>query len=286
MAATVAVIQTDPSLLACQLRRLDPHVALSEAGRPHDAYGFGYYSSGGVLLGKRPSGAPALLSLFGLTGAIHSEAIVAHARHATVGAQKDENTHPFRYRRWLFAQDGTVEGFAQVRPRLLASLPDHLQRQVEGETDAEHVFVTFLDLLRKDGHSLEDYDLEPAAAAQALARTVRQVDAWCRDAGVQRASALSLLATNGRILVAVRRGQPLHYALLEGIVPCALHEIDASTPESDPRLRAHRVVKAVCLASRLAQQNGFIEVPEGSAVAVSRGLQVSVSSLAAAAGGS
>jgi len=237
-----------------------------------------------VLLGKRPNGAPVPLSLFGLTGAIHSEAIVAHARYATVGTQKDENTHPFRYRRWLFAQDGTVEGFAQVRPLLLAAVPDHLRRQVEGETDAEHVFVAFLALLRKAGHSIDDYDLDAAAAAQALARTVRQLDAWCREAGVQRSSALSLLATNGRILVAARRGQPLHYALLEGIVPCPLHEIDASTPESDPRLRAHRVVKAVCIASRLTQQNGFIEVPEASVVAVSRGLQVQVSSMAAAAG--
>ncbi|BDG07006.1 class II glutamine amidotransferase [Anaeromyxobacter paludicola] len=284
MAAAVAVIQTDPSLLACQLRRLDPHVSLSEPGRAPDAYGFGYYSSGGVLIGKRPSGAPSLLRLSGLTGAIHSEALVAHARYATVGGLKDENTHPFRYRRWLFAQDGTVEGFAQVRPLLLAAVPDHLRRHVEGETDAEHVFVAFLDLLKKAGHELDDYDLEPAAAAQALARTVRQVDAWCREAGVQRTSALTLLATNGRILVAVRRGRPLHYALLEGIVPCALHDIDAATPESDPRLRAHRVVKAVCMASQLQQQNGFIEVPEGSAVAVSRALQVTVSPLGAAAG--
>ncbi|HZZ86099.1 MAG TPA: class II glutamine amidotransferase [Anaeromyxobacteraceae bacterium] len=284
MAAAVAVIQTDANLLACQLRRLDPLVALCEPGRTPDGYGFGYYSSGGVLLGKRPNGAPALLSLFGLTGAIHSEAIVAHARYATVGGQKDENTHPFRYRRWLFAQDGTIEGFAQVRPLLLAALPDHLRRQVEGETDAEHAFVTFLDLLRKAGHALDDYDLDAAVAAQALARTVRQLDAWCREAGVQRSSALSLLATNGRVLVAVRRGQPLHYALLEGIVPCPLHEIDAATPENDPRLRAHRMVKAVCIASRLTHQNGFIEVPEASAVAVSRGLQVSVTPLAAAAG--
>jgi glutamine amidotransferase len=38
-------------------------------------------------------------------------------------------------------------------------------------------------------------------------------------------------------------------------------------------------VKAVCFASRLAAPNGFIEVPEGSGVAVSRSLQVTVSSL-------
>ena len=38
-------------------------------------------------------------------------------------------------------------------------------------------------------------------------------------------------------------------------------------------------MKAVCFATRLAQPNGFIEVPEGSVVAVSRSLQVTVSGL-------
>jgi glutamine amidotransferase len=42
-------------------------------------------------------------------------------------------------------------------------------------------------------------------------------------------------------------------------------------------------VKAVAFASRLASQNGFIEVPEGSVVAVSRTLQVTVSSLSGSA---
>ena len=81
-------------------------------------------------------------------------------------------------------------------------------------------------------------------------------------------------------MVATRRGGPLHYALLEGIVPCALDEIDLSTPESDPRVRPRRLVKAVAFASRLRQASGFIEVPEGSVVSVSRALQVTVSPIA------
>jgi len=38
-------------------------------------------------------------------------------------------------------------------------------------------------------------------------------------------------------------------------------------------------VKAVCFASRLQAPNGFIEVPDGSVVSVSRSLQVSVAGL-------
>ena len=278
MGALVAILQSDPNLLRCQVARLDAHVALAEADPLPDAYGFGHYGNGSVLLGKRPTGAPHALGLGELVGQLDSEALLVHSRRATVGKAKDENTQPFRFRRWLFAHDGNVEGFDLVRPKLLAALPDFLRRNIMGETDSEHVFTWFLKLLKDEGR-LDDLDLDAAVAARALAGTVRQVDAWCREAGAQRASRLNLVATNGRIMVATRRNGPLHYALLEGIVPCPVHGIDLRTPESDPRVRPHRRVKAVAFANRLRSPNGFIEVPEASVVAVSRTLQVSVSPL-------
>jgi predicted glutamine amidotransferase len=278
MGALVAVLQSDGNLLRCQLNRLSSHVSLQDGERPPDAYGFGSYQAGNVLLGKRPTGATAPLSLPELVGKVDSEALVVHARRATVGKAKDENTHPFRWHRWLFAHDGTIEGWDKVKPKLVAALPDFLRRNVVGDTDSEHAFMYFLKLL-KDGGQADDLDLDAQTAGRALARTVKQIESWCRDVGEGRPSRLNLVATNGRILVATRRGGPLFYALLEGIVPCALDEITLETPESDPRVRPHRRVKAVCFANRLSSPNGFIEVPEGSVVAVSRTLQVGVSSL-------
>lgn len=279
MGALAAVLQSDPNLLRCQLNRLREHVTLADGDALPDAYGFGHYGGAGEpLLGKRPTGAPSLLTLPELVGRVDSEALVVHARRATVGNAKDENTHPFRYRRWLFAHDGTIEGFPQVRPKLLAALPDFLRRNIAGDTDSEHAFMWFLKQLR-DENAIDDLDLDAQAAGRALARTVKAIEAWCRDVGEGKPSRLTFLATNGRIMVASRRGGPLHYALLEGIIPCALDGIDLSTPESEPRVRPHRRVKAVCFATRLAHPNGFIEVPEGSVVSVSRSLQVSVSPL-------
>jgi glutamine amidotransferase len=277
MGALVAILQSDPNLLRCQLKRLEAHALLQDGDRLPDAYGFGHYNAGGsVLLAKRPTGAPTALSLPELVGKIDSEALLVHARRAAVGKAKDENTQPFRFRRWLFAHDGTIEGFERVRPRLLAGLPDFLRRNLMGETDSEHAFLWFLKMLKDEGR-IDDLDLDAQTAGRALARTVKQIESWCREVDEQRPSRLTFVATNGRIMAATRRGGPLHYALLEGIVPCALDEIDLSTPESDPRLRPHRLVKAVAFATRLGQPSRFIEVPEGSTVAVSRRLQVSVS---------
>ncbi|HVI97392.1 MAG TPA: class II glutamine amidotransferase [Anaeromyxobacter sp.] len=278
MGALVAILQSDDSLLRCQVHRLKSHVSLADGDAPPDGYGFGYYQAGSVLLGKRPTGAPAPLTLAELVGKVESEALLVHARRATIGKPKDENTHPFRFRQWLFAHDGTISGWDAVRPKLVAALPDFLRRQIAGETDSEHAFMYFMKLLKEENR-LDDLDLDERTAGRALAKTVRQIEAWQRDVGEQKPSRLVFVATNGRIMVATRRGGPLYYALYEGIIPCALDGIDASTPESDPRVRPHRRVKAVCFATRLAAPNGFIEVPEGSAVAVSRSLQVTVSSL-------
>jgi glutamine amidotransferase len=114
---------------------------------------------------------------------------------------------------------------------------------------------------------------------RALAQAARDLETWSREAGATRPSSLNFIATNGRVLVATRRARPLHYALLEGIMPCKRDGIGPSTPESDPRVRSHRQVKAVCFATHLRQPNGFLEVPEASLVAVTRALQVAVSSL-------
>ncbi|HET8538873.1 MAG TPA: class II glutamine amidotransferase [Anaeromyxobacter sp.] len=279
MGALAAILQSDPNLLRCQLKRLDASVALQEDERLPDAYGFGHYSGGSVLLGKRPSGVTAALSVADLVGKVDSEALLVQARRAVIGQAKDENTQPFRFRRWLFAHDGTIEGWDRLRPKLVAALPDFLRRNVMGDTDSEHAFMWFLKQLRDDGR-LDDLELDAVTAGRALARTVKQIEAWAREAGEQRTSRLCFVATNGRIMVASRRAGPLHYALLEGIVPCALDGIDLGTPESDPRVRPHRLVKAVAFASRLRQPNGFIEVPEGSVVSVSRTLQVTVSPIA------
>lgn len=276
MGAIAAILQSDGSLMRCQVARLAPHVTLRDGDELADAYGFGYYQGGSVLLGHRPSGSATALTLSDLVGRIDSEATLVHARHATTGSAREENTHPFRFRRWLFAHDGTISGWDRVKPRLLASLPDFLRRNIAGDTDSEHAFMVFLDQLAKEGR-LDDLDLDPQTAGRALARTVRQIEAWARDAGEQRPSRLVFAATDGRMLVATRRGGALSYALFEGIVPCTLHGITLDTPENDPRVRPHRQVKAVCFANRLSSPNGFIEVPEGSVIAVGRSLSVGLS---------
>ena len=225
MGALVAVLQTDDSLLRCQLERLRSHVSLRGEGDPLPlAYGFGYYAAGNVLLGKRPSGAPAPLSLPELVGKVDSRG-AARARALRAGpATKDENTQPFRYRRWLFAHDGDDRGL-RGRPAdgSSRSLPDHLRRQIAGDSPSEHAFMVSRTTSRTRAGSTTSTSTRrpPAARSRRPCGSSRR---WARDAGEQKPSQLVFVATNGRIMVATRRGGPLFYALYEGIVPCALDE--------------------------------------------------------------
>ena len=200
MGALFAVLQNDPNLLRCQLARLDKSVSLADGdGGPPDAYGFGHYSGGSVLLGKRPSGVTAALSLADLVGKVDSEALLVQARHAVFGQAKDENTQPFRFRRWLFAHDGTIERFDLVKPKLVAALPDFLRRQIMGDTDSEHAFMVFLKILKEEGR-LDDLDLDAGLAARALARTVRQLETWRREVGEQKPCRLTFAGTDRFVL--------------------------------------------------------------------------------------
>jgi len=280
MGALIAILQNDPNLLECQVARLRHHLALAEGDRRPDDYGWGYHRSGNVLLGRRPTGAPIPLELPELLGHLSGEALLVRAQVTSGFPVKDENTQPFRHRRWLFAHVGAVEAWQDVKVRLVAALPDFLRRPIAGQTDSEHVFMLFLNHLREAG-ALDDPDAPAEVAGRALAHTVRQIDTWCREAGSQRPSVLDLVATNGRILVGVRRGRPLHYALLEGILPCPVHGLDISTRDSDPRVRPHRQAKAVVFTTLLGDPSGFLEVPDAAVVAVERSLRVTVSSVGA-----
>ncbi|MFN7132211.1 MAG: class II glutamine amidotransferase, partial [Myxococcales bacterium] len=156
-----------------------------------------------------------------------------------------------------------------------------LSRQITGTTAAEVCFMTFVKQLRDEGR-LDDFDASPASVAQALGAAMRLVERAEKEAGQGKALKLGMFVSNGRVLAGSRlHSGPLHYALLEGIARCERCEIDETTSESNPLLRAHRRVRGVALSTSLTQVNGFIEVPEGACVTVGRNLEVQVSPLPA-----
>jgi hypothetical protein len=264
MSVAFALLTSDANLLGCELARLEGRVSLDGQGRSHVA-GAGWYAQESVLLRRFPlDAAPRSTVELGDNGAA-SEALLYASAAVDATRPVEASAQPLRFRNWLFAQGGAVPEFARLRPSLLAMLPEFLRRQLAGDTAAEAAFALFLNLLREAGRT-DERSLDAALAAQLLSRTVRAIQLLGAEAGASRPSTLTLLATNGRLLVGARSGdEPLYYALLEGSGECARCQLEGRQAEL---LRAHRRRRTVAVASHPVDPSAWIELPAGMALAV------------------
>lgn len=177
-------------------------------------WGLGFYQGGEVLMRRRPIDERDEIDVAKNAGDVRTDVLLGHVRTATVGSLRTENTHPFRYRQWLFAQTGTVDKFDLVRERLLANVPEFLRGDIRGETDAELVFHVVLSFLH-DAGKLGDGGADPARVRDALRSTKAMIDAMMAEVGGAPCT-LNVLMTNGEHMVALHAGAPMAYVELAG----------------------------------------------------------------------
>ena len=269
LAEFLAVHQSDASLLGCVLRRLAGKASL---GPMQPTAGVGFFQSDDVLLRKRPSAGQAPLPER-LADGVESEAalICSGAVTGPGTAFSEVMTLPFRFKKWLFAAAGAPEALAPIRAALLDVLPDYLRRSVKGDSAAEALFFTFLSKLRDAGR-LDDHDVDALTVARALAAAAGGAERAFEQQG-KPLPALALLATNGRVMAALRRGYPLWLGVIDGLIPCQRCEIGVTSSDLDPRVNSHKMLRAAMfLSGAQASPEGFRELAEGEVLAVPCGL--------------
>jgi predicted glutamine amidotransferase len=202
MARLFGIIGNRPDLAARVLAFEAEALRARSKGTPL-GWGLGFYQGGEVLMRRRPIDERPEIDVAKLAADVRADLVVGHVRLATVGALRTENTHPFRYRQWLFAQAGTVSEFDHVRDRLVASVPEFLRSGIRGETDAEVVFHVFLSFLHDAGR-LNDGLVEPPLVREALRSSLAVVDGMTAEVGADAAK-LNFMVSNGDQLVAVHR---------------------------------------------------------------------------------
>lgn len=272
MAEFLAIHQSDASLLGCVLRKLSGKVSL---GAQEPAAGVGFFQSDDVLLRKRPLSAvpdPARLA-----EGVESEAVliccggVATALSNSARPFNEHTTLPLRFKRWLFAAAGEPDTLSPIRSALVDGLPAFLRRSVKGDSAVEALFFTFLSRLR-DAGQLDVHDVAASVAAKSLAAAVGAAERAFEQQG-QTLPTLALVASNGRVMVALRRGHPLFLGLIDGLIPCARDEIGPAASDLDPKVRSHRMLRAaMVLSGAQPVPEGFRELAEGEILAVPRGL--------------
>ncbi len=250
------VLESNASVL--KVRRTD--------GEPL-GWGLGFYQAGEVLLRRRPIDERDEIDLVEAASDLRTDVLIAHVRRASVGALRTENTHPFRYRSWLWAQTGTIVGFDRLRERLIGSQPEFLRRNVRGETDSELFFYLFLSFLH-DAGSLHDGNVSPEAIGAALRASIALVDRLSAEEGFERNSG-DILVTNGERMVAVHRNGNLAHRTLKG-------RFDIESLLGEERVRRARIPSIDSTHFTLAASeletipSGWTEVPARSLVTLTR----------------
>jgi glutamine amidotransferase len=214
MARLLGFIGNRPDLGAKIVELEAPAFAVRAKAGVTPGWGVGFWQGGEILLKRRPIDDRAVINLASIASDIRADALIAHVRLATIGAPRTENTHPFRYRQWLFAHTGTLPAFDRIRGRLAESLPQFLLRDVRGETDSELLFHLFLSFLH-DAGELDRPTVAASVARAALRSSVSLVDRLCAEDGAP-ASAMNVLLLNGEYLLALHSGARMGYRKFHG----------------------------------------------------------------------
>jgi hypothetical protein len=200
----------------CALGPYAQHLSLppGKAG----GWGLGWYHVGEVLQRVEPKERGEAFDVEEIVQGLSADLVIMHVREATVGAVRRENTHPFRFKDWLFAHNGTLPGFEKYREEIRAAMPPFVLRNLRGDTDSEHIFHLFLSFLYDGGH-LDRPDLGVDMISGALGKAFSMVDELSKDIGADPAPA-SAVVSDGYSLVVMSRGIPVDYIMIEGVRHC------------------------------------------------------------------
>ena len=108
--------------------------------------------------------------------------IIAHVRLATHGMLTRENTHPWLYKGWVFAHNGTIDAEG------LSNLLREEYRDFEGETDSERFFHLIIQEVEELG--------DPIDGIKSAVRKVEEENIYF--------SSLNFIASDGERLYALR----------------------------------------------------------------------------------
>lgn len=192
------------------LMAADNALAVQSSCHP-DGWGVAYYVEGTPHVVRSADTALSDPMFHRVSGVVSSQTVLAHVRKATQGERHTLNCHPFQHGRWVLAHNGDVPRFSEVRAELVARVAPQLRGFLLGDTDSEVVFLLFLtklaELANPQQRGLPIQVVE--AALRAAVDAVREVAD--RRPGVPPAL-LTLVVTDGEILVAHQGGKELHWS--------------------------------------------------------------------------
>ncbi len=260
MARLFGFIGNRPELGTKVLERYAKELSVTPEPPEAIGWGLGFYQFGEVLLRRRHLEAQATIDPGTMSADVAAEVLIGHVRRPTVGNLRTENTHPFRYKEWLFAQIGTPAAFADLRPQLLATLPPFLRSNVRGDTDSEVLFHLILSCLHEVNH-IDTLHVRANVAAAALRKALAQVNEVCSERDVPSYSG-DMLLTNGEQILAVHQSGLMAYRLVN-----TADDVESFLKMDSERVPNPALAHCTVIASEVAElPQNWVRVPSGSLV--------------------
>ena len=221
------------------------HATEAKTGTNGDGFGLGWYGDRpepGLYREIRPAWSDE--NLMSIARQVRSPLFFAHVRAATGTASTRANCHPFSHGRWLFMHNGQIGGYAAIKRRLEALIPDELYAARTGTTDSEALFLIALGRIRAGTDPV-------TAMSEALSAAV----ALMRDAGVSEPLRFAAGLSDGETIHAFRwssnpKPPTLYYC------EQATHVVIASEPVDERR----DCWKAIPANGCLVVRRGKVEV--------------------------
>lgn len=252
--------------------------ALARQSERHShGWGVGFYVEGYPHLIRNDQQAWADSLFRDLSGVVSTRTLIAHIRLATVGAVRVLNCHPFQHGRWCFAHNGEIAGYErpEVRERLRQLVDPRFRRYVLGDTDSELLFHIFLSQLarRVDGLGDDGVTLEDVREALRISTQLVLAAAPDEQAADAKHNKLTVLITNGDLMLGYRYKKELHYSTYKERCPerdtCFAFEAKLCEAPVERGVVKHLIVTSEPLAQG---PNVCVELDDDDYVAVRHGM--------------
>ncbi len=165
-----------------------------------DGFGLGWYNreidaEPAIFRSVRPAWNDA--NLLSISSKVLSNCCLAHIRASTVGDVALANCHPFAFKEFLFAHNGTIQNFTKIRKKLLCSMKDPFFNQIKGLTDSEHLFMKLME-------ELEGSSISTVTLFEALKNTISFLKTLFQEIGELADFRINAVLTNGKIMTVIR----------------------------------------------------------------------------------
>ncbi len=267
-----------PTSAACALVRSPTALAAQACrdarGESHaDGWGIAHYRDGQVIVERGVTAAFNDQNFRHAAERVQAQTVLAHVRQASIGTVSLANTHPFVYGRWLFAHNGTITAFEQIRKELERETLPRFVKLKAGTTDSECAFYWFLSRMKRSGIDPDAAVHDVSALVQLTGEAVRRLAAQCEGVASDRPFGLNFFLTDGTVLIASRWGRTLWWLSHASSSMC---EICGRPHAETPATQAYCGVE---VASEPTSDDAWLEAPDQSIVAIDHQLQLRVASL-------